>query len=208
MEDIRGVYVADVRSGTAADRAGLQGGDVIAAVAGERVNSPGALQSAVALQRPGDVVQVRVWRNGTEQTFDVRLMGKNTPVYQNWLSDLQSRSRQPGPVPDDERPESGSQPESSEEAVVELEQWGVGLRPVGDREQSRFGIEAGAYVAFVENGKPAASAGLPRDVVITALDDTPVETPEDVRTYLADAEGPVLAQVQRTDGTQAFYEID
>ena len=212
LQDIHGVYVAGVRGGSAADRAGLQEGDVIEAVAGERVNSPGALQSAVALQRPGDVVQVRVWRGGGERTFDVRLMGENTPVYQNWLSDLQSNAR-PGPMADPgppgaERPDGESVPDSSSEAVMDLDEWGVGVRALGEREQSRFGIESGAYVAYVEKGRPAAAAGLPRDVVITALDDSSVETPTDVQTYLAEAEGAVLVQVQREDGTQAFYEID
>jgi Do/DeqQ family serine protease len=208
MPDIRGVYVPDVRSGSAADRAGLEGGDVVEAIDGERVDSPGALQSAVALHRPGDVVTVRVWRDGTEQTLDVRLMGKNTPVYQNWLSDLQSRQPS-GPVPDEGGAGSPPAPDSSDEAVTTLDQWGVGLRPLGNRHQARFGIEAGAYVAFVEKGTPAASAGLPRDVVITALDDTPIETPADVQQYLADAgTDPILVQVHRTDGTQAFYEID
>jgi Do/DeqQ family serine protease len=208
METIRGVYVADVRGGSAADRAGLEGGDVIETVAGERVNSPGALQSAVALQRPGDVVQVQLWRDGAQKTVDVRLMGKDTPVYQNWLSDLQSQRRRPGPVPDDERPDSSPQPESSDEAVTELEQWGVGLRAVADRQRTRFGIEGGAYVAYVEKDRPAAAAGLPRDVVITALDDTPIESPADAQEYLMDTDGPTLVQVQRPDGTQAFYEID
>jgi S1-C subfamily serine protease len=207
LRDIHGVYVAGVRGGSAADRAGLQQGDVIEAVAGERVNSPGALQSAVALQRPGDVVQVRVWREGEEQTFDVRLMGENTPVYQNWLSDLQSRSR-PGPSREEQRPEADPAPDTSNDAVMDLDDWGVGVRTLSEGEQSRFGIDAGAYVAYVEQGRPAAAAGLPRNVVITALDDTSIEVPADARAYLADTEPPVLVQVQREDGTQAFYEID
>ncbi len=206
LDTIHGVYVSDVRSGSAAARAGLQGGDVIEAIDGTRVNSPGALQRTVTLQRPGDVVQVRVWRNGTRRTVQVRLMGEDTSVYQNWLSDL--RQPQSQPTPDEESPESTPNPESSDEAVTTLDQWGVGVRPLTDRQQTRFGIETGAYVAYVENGRPAASAGLPRDVVITALDDTPVEGPEDVKAYLAATDSPVLAQVQRTDGTQAFYEVD
>jgi S1-C subfamily serine protease len=84
----------------------------------------------------------------------------------------------------------------------------VGLRPVEDPVQSRFDLDAGAYVAYVDQGEAAAEAGLPRDVIITALDDTPIETPEDVKDYLQQAEAPILVQVQRTDGTQAFYEID
>jgi len=205
LDEIHGVYVAGVRSGAAADRAGLREGDVVEAVDGKRVDAANQLQSAVAMHRPGDVVSLRVWRNGEVRTLDVELMGENTPVFQNWLSDQRARP-QPGPVPDDERPQSP--PGSSEGPVVELDSWGLGLRPVGDEEQSRFGINAGAYVAYVEQGRPADSAGLPRDVVITALGDTAVEAPDDVQAYLQEAEGPVLVQVQRTDGTQAFYEID
>ena len=206
LADIHGVYVADVRGGSAADRAGLQSGDVIEAVGGERVNSPGALQSAVALQRPGDEVQVRVWREGVVRTFQVQLMGENTPVYQSWLSDLRQPRSQP--APDEGANDPAPEPEASDEAVTTLDRWGVGLRPIADREQTRFGIEAGAYVAYVEKDHPAAASGLPRDVVITALDDTPVETPGDVQEYLSTAEEPVLVQVQRPDGTQAFYEVD
>jgi S1-C subfamily serine protease len=91
---------------------------------------------------------------------------------------------------------------------MDLDDWGVGVRTLSEREQSRFGIDAGAYVAYVEQGRPAAAAGLPRNVVITALDDTSIEVPADARAYLADTEPPVLVQVQREDGTQAFYEID
>lgn len=207
LETIHGVYVADVRRGSAADQAGLQSGDIVETVEGERVDSPGALQSVVALQRPGDVVTLRVWRGGAEQTVEVQLMGENTSTYQNWLSDLQSES-QPGPVPDDERPEVEPRPDSGDDSVMELEQWGLGLRAVGDRELARFGIDGGAYVAYVEKDSPAASAGLPRDVIITALDDTRIEKPADAEEYLHDAGAPVLVQVQRTDGTQAFYEID
>ena len=205
LDEIRGVYIAGVRSGAAADRAGLREGDVVEAVDGEQVDAANQLQSAVAMHRPGEVVSLRVWRDGDVETVEVTLMGENTPVFQNWLSDQQSRP-QPGPVPDDERPQSP--PESPEGPVVQIDAWGVGLRSLRDEEQSRFDLSAGAYVAYVEQGRPADSAGLPRDVVITAVGETPVEAPDDVQASLRDAEGAVLVQVQREDGTQAFYEID
>lgn len=205
LEKIRGVYIANVRGGSAADRAGVRRGDVVEAVEGTRVDAPNELQSVVAMKRPGEVVSLQVWRQGEVRTVDVRLMGEDTPVFQKWLSDQRSRP-QPGPVPDDERP-SRPEPESSEEAVVELDEWGVGLRAVGDEIQSRFDLGKGAYVAYVEKGQSAAEAGLPRDVVITALDDVSVDAPSDVQSHLEDADGPVLVQVQRPDGTLAFYEV-
>lgn len=207
LSEIRGVYIAGVRGGSAADRAGLRRGDIVRAIEGTRVNAPNELQSVVAMQRPGDTVSVRVWREGSVQTYNVRLMGEDTPAYQNWLSDLRSQP-EPGPVPEEERPESSSPSDSADAPVLELDAWGVGLQSVGERVGARFGLDRGAYVAYVEQGSPAARGGLPRDVVVTALDDTPIESPADVESYLEDNVAPVLVQVQRTDGTQAFYEIE
>lgn len=202
LKNIHGVYVAGVRQGSAADRAGLRRGDIVEAVAGTPVNAPNQLQSAVAMQRPGDVVAVRIWRAGRVQTIEVELMGEDTPVYQEWISDRQSSS-QPEPSPQGPPPSEG--PPGT---ITELQKWGMGLRPIDDQERAKFGVEAGVYVAYVEKGGSAADAGLPRDVVITALEDTPVERPGDVQSLLSKTEKPVLVQVQRSDSTQAFYEIE
>lgn len=207
LDEIKGVYVNDVRRGSAADRAGLQGGDIVVSVMGEPVDARNKLQSLIARKRPGDVVSVTVWREGVERDFDVQLMGKDTPVYQEWLSDLRS-SPGSGSTPSLEPPDDERQPESEEAAVTELDEWAVGLRSLQSEEQSDFEVEAGVYVAYVENGGQADAAGLPRDVVITHLNETQVESPADVIQYLSDTTGPVLVQVQRRDGTKAFYDVD
>ena len=204
LDTIHGVYIAGVRGGSAADRAGLRRGDIVEAVAGTEVDAPNELQSAVAMKRPGDVVPVRVWREGRVRTLTVRLMGEDTPVYQNWLSDQQP-AREPGPVPDDERPDSSA--DSSEASTITVASWEAGLRALRSQERERFGVDGGAYVAYVDQGGPAAAAGLPRDVVVTAVDDVPVAGPGDVRAYLDETAPPVLVEVQRADGTKAFYEI-
>jgi len=204
LDEIRGVYIEEVQSGSAADRAGLEDGDVVVSVMNEPVNAPNDLQSLIARRRPGDTVAVGVWRGGTQRTLDVELMGEDTPVYQDWLSDLQS-----GPPSGSETPEFQPPNDSQNDtAVTEISGWSIGLRALSDAEASTFGVEAGAYVAYVESGGKAAAAGLPRNVVITHLDDTRIEAPADVVEHLADATGTVLVRVQRRDGTPAFYEID
>ena len=204
LDEIRGVYIDQVQSGSAADRAGLEDGDVVVSVMNEPVNAPNDLQSLIARRRPGDTVAVDVWRGGTERTLDVELMGEDTPVYQDWLSDLQS-----GPPSGSEAPEFQPPNDSQNDtAVTEISGWSIGLRALSDAETSTFGVDAGAYVAYVESGGKAAAAGLPRNVVITHLGDTRIESPADVVEHLADATGPVLVQVQRRDGTPAFYEIE
>lgn len=203
LDEIRGVYIDGVRRASAADRAGIQAGDVVVTVTGKPVDSPGRLQSLIARHRPGDEVSVGVWRDGVERTFDVELMGRDTPVYQEWLSDLRSQPSFESTPSEERRPDNpGNDP-----AVTEVNGWDVGLRPLSSEEASTFGVESGAYVAYVESGGRAAVAGLPRDVVITHLGDSEIERPSDVIQYLAEARGPVLVQVQRRDGTPAFYEV-
>ncbi|WP_103027783.1 trypsin-like peptidase domain-containing protein [Salinibacter altiplanensis] len=204
LRDIRGVYLEEIQPGSAADQAGLQGGDVVVSIGGRPVNAPNDLQSLIARRRPGDTVAVEVWRDGTARTFGVELMGEDTSVYQEWLSDLQSGAS-PNVEPPEYRP-----PDDEEErtAVTEVDGWNVGLRPLSDTQASAFEVDAGAYVAYVESGGRAAAAGLPRSVVMTRLDDTRIESPADVVQYLSEATGGVLVEVQRRDGTPAFYEIE
>ncbi len=54
-----GVVVADVESGSPADSAGLEDGDVITAAAGKTVDSAEALSRVIRSHRPGDTVGLR-----------------------------------------------------------------------------------------------------------------------------------------------------
>jgi S1-C subfamily serine protease len=170
---------------------------------GKPVNAPNDLQSLIARQRPGDTVAVGILREGVERTLDVTLMGEDTSVYQEWLSELRSGASSGAESPEYQPPDN-----SDESAITELDGWDVGLRPLSDAEESVFGVDAGAYVAYVENGGRAAAAGLPRNVVITHLNDTRVASPTEAVQYLSGSGGSVLVQVQRRDGTPAFYEIE
>ena len=218
---IRGVYVADVRSGSAADAAGIAAGDVVVQIEGADVDSPGELQSAVAQFRPGDRISVTVWRDGARRTLQPTLMGRDAIAYQEWTQDLQPGDDPPRDTPsDDEGPEEGTRgerspeedrsearPESSDSQILELDAWGVGLTPLSDRLREDFGVDDGAFVAFVERDGAAAAAGFPRGVVITHINDTPVASPEAVRQAVNNASDPILVQLHRRDGTRAFYEI-
>ena len=66
-----GVYITDVQSMSAAERAGLQRGDIITAFAGETVKSADDLNAIKAKQTPGDTVSVVVDRNGREVSLDL-----------------------------------------------------------------------------------------------------------------------------------------
>ncbi len=59
-----GALVDDVTVGSAAEDAGIEVGDVIVAVDGVDISGPGELRTRVISQRPGDEIEIEVFREG------------------------------------------------------------------------------------------------------------------------------------------------
>lgn len=72
-ENPGGVRITGVRSGSPADKAGLQGSDVIVAIGGMATPDLQAMTDALRAHKAGDVVDVRFLRAGTEQKVTVTL---------------------------------------------------------------------------------------------------------------------------------------
>jgi S1-C subfamily serine protease len=78
VEDGAGVYVAEVRDGSPAAEAGLEGGDsgqgdVIVSVDGQTVDSPEALTALISAKQPGDRVELEIVRDGEAMTVTATL---------------------------------------------------------------------------------------------------------------------------------------
>ncbi len=68
----RGVLVAEVWPGGAADRGGLRQGDVILSIAGQAVNDDNGVTYAFGTRRTGETVPIVIRREGAERTLNVR----------------------------------------------------------------------------------------------------------------------------------------
>jgi len=75
VSDQRGVLVTRVIRSSPAGQAGIQAGDVIVEVAGERVMQSGDIGDALE-GRSGETVEVQVIRNGSRREFQLELDGK------------------------------------------------------------------------------------------------------------------------------------
>ncbi|MBR3699340.1 MAG: trypsin-like peptidase domain-containing protein [Bacteroidales bacterium] len=74
MKDIKGVYVAGLTDGGAAQKAGIQTGDVVVSINGNAVNTTTQLTEIVNQYRPGDEVTVNVVHDGEEHAYQVGLL--------------------------------------------------------------------------------------------------------------------------------------
>ncbi|MGV6850829.1 MAG: DegQ family serine endoprotease [bacterium] len=73
LERGQGVVVSSVEPGTAAQKAGIETGDVIISVNGKSVKSASQLRNAVGLLRIGDDVKVTLIHDGDEKTVSAEL---------------------------------------------------------------------------------------------------------------------------------------
>jgi putative serine protease PepD len=68
-----GVRIATVKSGSAADDAGLKQGDVITAVGRTRITSSAQIRALIAGKQPGDALTLSIKRDGSSKTVHVTL---------------------------------------------------------------------------------------------------------------------------------------
>jgi serine protease Do len=72
-QNTTGALVQQVQAGSPAAQAGVQRGDIITAINGQKLASETDLPATIAKQKPGDAVQLTVVRNGQSQTLSVKL---------------------------------------------------------------------------------------------------------------------------------------
>ena len=147
-----GALVNEVNAGSAAEKAGIQVGDVILEFDGVEVESSGDLPPLVGANPPGTRAEVLVSRNGDRKTFTVVL---------DALEDLA----------DDERL-------AAEAGAARSNALGLQVEPIGSDQRRALGDpEGGVLIAGVESDA-AYRAGVRRGDVILAINNRPVEDVE------------------------------
>ena len=203
LDAIEGVLIASVAEGGAAEAAGIRERDVLLEVDGVDVNAPNQFQSRVALRRPGEEVELSVWRDGEERDMVTELIGRDDEAFTQWLTSLDERPSEPFNVgPEDVAPHDIPR--------TDAEDWGVRFRDLTPNERRTFGVSAGAFVEQIAQGSAADVDGLPSGCVVTRIENRPVASAEEALVALAtlaERGDPALLRVRRTDGLTAFYDL-
>ncbi|HEX7503518.1 MAG TPA: PDZ domain-containing protein [Acidobacteriota bacterium] len=166
-----GVQVMDVEKESAADQAGIQEGDVIQAVNGEKVRDPQALAEIVRESAAGSTVKIGIWRGG--KALEIKaVLGQLGPrrnfIWQGAPLTKIVRSR----------------------AFI-----GVNLLEPDAHLAAYFAVPAGqgVLITAVEKGTPAEKAGLKSGDVIVQMAGKAVKESDDIHEALAALkEGDVL----------------
>ena len=161
LKDSNGAVISEVQPDSPGGRAGLEVGDVITGLDGQKVSDAGQLQAEVSSKRPGSKITLDVQRNGKSVTVPVTLeeLGKKD------RREVESASADSG------KP-----------------RWGVGISDLTSdlREQLQAPANVkGAVIQRVQPGSPAEEAGLQPGQVIVSVNRKPTTTAADVKNALS-----------------------
>ena len=198
----RGAVVTEVQDGSAAEKAGVQKGDVIVRFGGQEVWSAAQLARLVRETPPGRAVDLEVSRGGSVQKLSVALakpdrdhligrgpgaMGETfhfeVPEIPD-LADLPTPHVPPiPPMPPDF--EAGPMFHMFHPGQRKL---GLSYQELGDQLARYFKVEGGVLVTDVAEDGPAAKAGIKAGDVIVRVAGKAVKDGRDLREALSDAE--------------------
>ncbi|MEJ7930675.1 Do family serine endopeptidase [Ramlibacter sp. AN1015] len=88
-----GALVANVESGSAAEKAGLQVGDVVRKVDAKPILGSGDLPAAIGASAPGEKVALEVWRDGKPQVLTATLGKAGDPEGEQQAADAPQQGR-------------------------------------------------------------------------------------------------------------------
>jgi serine protease Do len=170
LKEKKGALVSEVVTGSPAEKAGIQQGDVIMEFDGKAVADSQELPRMVASTPVGKSVNVKLWRNGKalDQQVKVSEMEENIEV-----SKTASHNKTLGIGVQNITPEMAR--------------------------HLRLKSETGVVVTRVESGSPAADAGIQTGDIIREVNRTPVKSVEDLVQKLEQAkdQNNILLLVQR-----------
>jgi Do/DeqQ family serine protease len=176
LADTSGALVSGVQPGSAAANAGIEQGDVITAVNGEKLSDSNALRNRIAATKPGSTVSLQVVRNGKTETLRATVGALEPADAKNARDDEDSERGGFGPTG----------------MAVEA------LTPQVARELGLTGRQEGVLVRDLDPDGTAAAAGLQPGDVIRQVNRQAVKTPAELKSAIAaSGERPALLLVTR-----------
>lgn len=153
IDQRQGILVAQVQEDSPAEKGGIEQGDVILMLNGQKVDKVASFRNKIAMTTPGTEVSLKVLRDGKKKTLKVEIGAMET--------------------------DSEGRPVSSD-ALPEL---GMKLQKLTDELAEQFGYEnsQGVLVTEVEAGSIAARAGIKRGDLIEEVNRKEVSDPAEIK---------------------------
>lgn len=197
MDVIQGVEIVAVNEDGAAQKSGLRSRDVILSVNDSEVNESNELQEKIAVLRPGEVVDLKIWRDG--QVLNKRVQ-------------LELMENAPEPISSnrlEQEPNNEEEGDNPGDRDIQFQRFDIGFRVMAlsssDDENAPQII-----ISQVERGSEAFKKGLKEGYVIKKVNDNKVEDLQSLEDFMNQAlnrKHTVLLEIETKDGATGFYQL-
>jgi len=176
LADTKGALVAQVNKDSAADKAGIKVRDVIIRYNGKDIEDTRQLRNLVAATAPGTKVDIVVRRDGKTKTLKATV----------------------GELPAEKGAPTGAP------AQTDTDKFGFSVESLTADKADELGYkdEQGVLVAEVEDGSPAAQAGLQPGDLITEVNRQKVTSVSEFRAAVKDAKDRLLLLVKNKNASR------
>ncbi|HPS64660.1 MAG TPA: Do family serine endopeptidase [Ignavibacteria bacterium] len=175
LDKARGVMVQNVIKGGAGDDAGLKAGDIILKIDGKEVNAANELQTIIGSHRPGEEVNLTIFRDGSTTDKKVKLKPRSGDVSSN---DLQNA------------PENRSQNNNADKKFDKI---GLTVTSLDSKTKSSLDISNGVLIKDVVPYSESFNRGLRAGLVILEVNKQTVSSVSDVSSIIdSKSEGDVI----------------
>ncbi len=181
LPEVSGALVSSVTRGGAADKAGVQRGDVIVSLNGQRVSDGNELRNQIASAQPGSSATLGLFHDGRQRTVEVR------------LGELRTAQAKAG---------AGEAGEGG--------RLGLAVRPLSPDEAAELHLDGklGLVVSEVDPAGPAADAGIRPGDVIQQVNHRPVADAAALKAAVRASGGrPALFLLSR-DGQSLYLAVE
>jgi Do/DeqQ family serine protease len=176
LPNTRGVYVAEVLPGGAAEKAGIRKGEVVMRIDGRELTTSSELLEEVGKGSPGQKMLLEVrGKNGKLREVTVVLLNSD--------GDLTLISKK--------------------KIEEKMEKLGVSLAELNTKEKEELGISCGIKITQLEFGK-LKSLGLKEGMVISRLNNKPICSVEDFKAILGEEQDGLLMELVLSRNRKEF----
>lgn len=176
LDNLNGVLVNSIVAGGAADKAGLERGDVILKVNDAQVDSKANFDEEIAYQDPGSRVKITFKREKQVKEALCLLTNKEGTT------------------------------EKIKREIFSSSRLGADLETVSKVEKDRFRVDAGVRIVKITGRGVLAQLGFEEGFIITAVNGKKCETPKDLEDYLAGVRGKIVLEGINRQGSKSVYQ--
>ncbi len=180
VDVISGTLISQVMPNTPAEKAGLEEGDIITRVNGEKIDDADGLRNMIAMISPGEEITLTVIRDGKEKTIDVTI---------------------------GEQPAEFAGVTEPQQPAAAAEHFGMQVSKITPELREQYNLEkgeGGVAVTGVTPNSPAAMAGIEDGNLILEVNRKKVTSLEKFQKLMKEAEeeGTVLLLVKTPRGSR------